>query len=88
MGCVLLATINIEMLASMPAGTPLVVLLRGLSCVKSMPLGGEMAKNIDKTYIQMKMPTGKGPAVRALRAQADKESYSKECGKRLKTKKI
>ncbi|MDK6804100.1 FAD-dependent oxidoreductase, partial [Lactobacillus mulieris] len=45
-------------------------------------LGGEMAKNIDKTYIQMKMlNTGKGPAVRALRAQADKELYSKEMRK-------
>ena len=45
-------------------------------------LGGEMAKNIDKSYIQMKMlNTGKGPAVRALRAQADKELYSKEMRK-------
>ena len=41
-------------------------------------LGGEMGKNIDKTYIQMKMlNTGKGPAVRALRAQADKARYSR-----------
>ena len=41
-----------------------------------------MAKTIDKTYIQMKMlNTGKGPAVRALRAQADKELYSKEMRK-------
>ena len=44
-------------------------------------LGGEMAKTIDKTYIQMKMLTGKGPAVRALRAQADNELYSKEMRK-------
>jgi tRNA uridine 5-carboxymethylaminomethyl modification enzyme len=42
-------------------------------------LGGEMGKNIDKTYIQMRMlNTGKGPAVRALRAQADKHAYASE----------
>lgn len=41
-------------------------------------LGGEMGKNIDKSYIQMKMlNTGKGPAVRALRAQADKALYAR-----------
>ena len=40
-----------------------------------MHLGGEMGINTDKTYIQMRMlNTGKGPAVRALRAQADKFS--------------
>ena len=40
-------------------------------------LGGEMGKNIDKTYIQSKMlNTSKGPAVRSLRAQADKQKYS------------
>ncbi|NTX58997.1 FAD-dependent oxidoreductase, partial [Myxococcus sp. CA039A] len=39
-------------------------------------LGGEMGRNIDKTYIQMRMlNTGKGPAVHALRAQADKFLY-------------
>src|SRR6478735_5348314 len=39
-------------------------------------LGGEMGRNIDKTYIQLRMlNTGKGPAVHALRAQADKFSY-------------
>ncbi|MEI2401020.1 FAD-dependent oxidoreductase, partial [Paenibacillus phytohabitans] len=47
-------------------------------------LGGEMAKNIDKTHIQMRMlNTGKGPAVRALRAQADKFSYQHEMKKTL-----
>ena len=40
-------------------------------------VGDRMGKNIDKTYIQMKMlNTGKGPAVRALRAQADKALYA------------
>lgn len=38
-----------------------------------------MGRNIDKTYVQMRMlNTGKGPAVRALRAQADKRQYSIE----------
>ncbi|EHL2673303.1 tRNA uridine-5-carboxymethylaminomethyl(34) synthesis enzyme MnmG, partial [Listeria monocytogenes] len=42
-------------------------------------LGGEMGRNTDKTYIQMRMlNTGKGPAVRALRAQADKWDYQHE----------
>lgn len=41
-------------------------------------LGGQMGKNIDKTFIQSRMlNTGKGPAVHSLRAQADKENYSK-----------
>ncbi|MFR6533914.1 MAG: tRNA uridine-5-carboxymethylaminomethyl(34) synthesis enzyme MnmG, partial [Staphylococcus simulans] len=42
-------------------------------------LGGQMAKTIDRTHIQMRMlNTGKGPAVRALRAQADKALYQRE----------
>ncbi len=42
-------------------------------------LGGEMGKNIDKTYIQSKMLNlSKGPAVHSLRAQADKQAYSSE----------
>ena len=58
------------------------VLLKGIVVREVDALGGEMAKNIDKTHIQMKMlNTGKGPAVRALRAQADKELYSKEMRK-------
>src|SRR3989440_8359997 len=47
-------------------------------------LGGEMGRNIDKTYIQMRMlNTGKGPAVRALRAQADKFAYQHEMKKTI-----
>ena len=47
-------------------------------------LGGEMGRNIDKTYIQIRvLNTKKGPAVRALRAQADKFNYSKEMKKTL-----
>ena len=47
-------------------------------------LGGEMGKNIDKTFIQMRvLNTKKGPAVRSLRAQADKVAYAKEMKKTL-----
>lgn len=83
MGCkVLLATINIEMLAFMPCNPSIGGSAKGIVVREVDALGGEMAKNIDKTYIQMKMlNTGKGPAVRALRAQADKELYSKEMRK-------
>ena len=73
MGCkVLLATINIEMLAFMPCNPSIGGSAKGIVVREVDALGGEMAKTIDKTYIQMKMlNTGKGPAVRALRAQAD-----------------
>ena len=83
MGCkVLLATINIEMLAFMPCNPSIGGSAKGIVVREIDALGGEMGKNIDKTYIQMKMlNTGKGPAVRALRAQADKELYSKEMRK-------
>ncbi|HGR3458409.1 TPA: tRNA uridine-5-carboxymethylaminomethyl(34) synthesis enzyme MnmG [Streptococcus pneumoniae] len=83
MGCkVLLATINIEMLAFMPCNPSIGGSAKGIVVREVDSLGGEMAKTIDKTYIQMKMlNTGKGPAVRALRAQADKELYSKEMRK-------
>ncbi|HHD9443113.1 TPA: tRNA uridine-5-carboxymethylaminomethyl(34) synthesis enzyme MnmG [Streptococcus pneumoniae] len=83
MGCkVLLATINIEMLAFMPCNPSIGGSAKGIVVREVDALGGEMAKTIDKTYIQMKMlNTGKGPAVRALRAQADKELYSKEMRK-------
>ncbi len=82
------ATINIEMLAFMPCNPSIVVLLKGLSCVKSMP-SVEMAKNIDKTYIKWKcsIPV-KVCSFRALRAQADNELYSKKCRKRSKIKKV
>jgi len=47
-------------------------------------LGGEMGVNIDKTYIQIRvLNTRKGPAVRSLRAQADKSEYSKEMKKTI-----
>ena len=80
MGCkTLLATINLEMLAFMPCNPSIGGSAKGIVVREIDALGGEMGKNIDKTYIQMKMlNTGKGPAVRALRAQADKAFYARE----------
>ena len=80
MGCkTLLATINLEMLAFMPCNPSIGGSAKGIVVREIDALGGEMGKNIDKTYIQMKMlNTGKGPAVRALRAQADKALYARE----------
>ncbi|HEO7045081.1 TPA: tRNA uridine-5-carboxymethylaminomethyl(34) synthesis enzyme MnmG, partial [Streptococcus agalactiae] len=73
----LLATINLEMLAFMPCNPSIGGSAKGIVVREIDALGGEMGKNIDKTYIQMKMlNTGKGPAVRALRAQADKALYA------------
>ena len=47
-------------------------------------LGGEMGKNIDKTFIQSKMLNeSKGPAVHSLRAQADKQDYSSQMRRTL-----
>ncbi|TWT11068.1 tRNA uridine-5-carboxymethylaminomethyl(34) synthesis enzyme MnmG [Streptococcus sp. sy004] len=83
MGCqTLLATINLDMLAFMPCNPSIGGSAKGIVVREIDALGGEMGKNIDKTYIQMKMlNTGKGPAVRALRAQADKVLYANEMKK-------
>lgn len=76
---VLLATLSIEMVAFMPCNPSIGGSAKGIVVREVDALGGEMGKNIDKSYIQMKMlNTGKGPAVRALRAQADKDLYSRE----------
>ncbi|KRN89563.1 tRNA uridine-5-carboxymethylaminomethyl(34) synthesis enzyme MnmG [Ligilactobacillus ceti] len=75
----LLVTINLEMVAFMPCNPSIGGPAKGIVVREVDALGGEMGKNIDKTYIQMRMlNTGKGPAVRALRAQADKHQYSAE----------
>lgn len=75
----LLLTINLEMVAFMPCNPSIGGPAKGVVVREIDALGGEMGKNIDKTYIQMRMlNTGKGPAVRALRAQADKHAYSAE----------
>ncbi|HFI0404321.1 TPA: tRNA uridine-5-carboxymethylaminomethyl(34) synthesis enzyme MnmG [Streptococcus suis] len=80
MGCkTLLATINLDMVAFMPCNPSIGGSAKGIVVREIDALGGEMGRNIDKTYIQMKMLNmGKGPAVRALRAQADKTEYAAE----------
>ncbi|MGY3778998.1 tRNA uridine-5-carboxymethylaminomethyl(34) synthesis enzyme MnmG [Isobaculum melis] len=75
----LLLTINLDMVAFMPCNPSVGGPAKGVVVREIDALGGEMGRNIDKTYIQMRMlNTGKGPAVRALRAQADKYAYANE----------
>jgi glucose-inhibited division protein A len=77
MGCeTLLLTINLDMVAFMPCNPSIGGPAKGHVVREIDALGGEMGRNIDKTFIQMRMlNTGKGPAVHALRAQADKFQY-------------
>lgn len=80
----LLLTMNLEMVAFMPCNPSIGGPAKGVVVREIDALGGEMGKNIDKTYIQMRMlNTGKGPAVRALRAQADKHLYASEMKKTI-----
>ncbi len=80
----LLVTINLDMVAHMPCNPSLGGPAKGIVVREIDALGGEMGRNIDKTYIQMRMlNTAKGPAVRALRAQADKHTYSNEMKRTL-----
>lgn len=72
----MLVTINLDMVAFMPCNPSVGGPAKGIVVREIDALGGEMGHNIDKTYVQMRMlNTGKGPAVRALRAQADKHAY-------------
>lgn len=72
----LILTINLDMIGFMPCNPSIGGPAKGIVVREIDALGGEMGRNIDKTYIQMRMlNTGKGPAVRALRAQADKSLY-------------
>lgn len=85
MGCeTLLLTINLDMVAFMPCNPSIGGPAKGHVVREIDALGGEMGRNIDKTFIQMRMlNTGKGPAVHALRAQADKFSYQHEMKKTI-----
>lgn len=77
MGCrTLLSTLSIEHIALMPCNPSVGGPAKAQSVREIDALGGEIAINTDKAHIQMRMiNTGKGPAVQALRAQADKHQY-------------
>ena len=78
----LLLTISLDMVAFMPCNPSVGGPAKGTVVREIDALGGQMGKNIDATYIQMRMlNTGKGPAVRALRAQADKWQYHEQMKK-------
>jgi tRNA uridine 5-carboxymethylaminomethyl modification enzyme len=75
----LLVTLNMENIALMPCNPAIGGPAKGHLVREIDALGGEMALNIDKTHIQIRLlNTGKGPAVHALRAQADKKLYQQE----------
>ncbi len=80
----LLVTGNIKNIADMPCNPSIGGPAKGIVVREIDALGGEMAKTIDSSVLQIKMlNTGKGPAVRALRAQADKIEYPKKMLKTL-----
>ncbi len=75
-------TVSISNIALMPCNPNIGGSSKGHLVKEIDALGGEMGKNIDKTFIQSKMLNkSKGPAVHSLRAQADKESYQREMTK-------
>src|SRR5699024_11220321 len=75
-------TYMLDDIAFMPCNPSVWGPAKGIVVREIDALGCQMAKTIDKTHIQMRMlNTGKGPAVRALRAQADKTLYQQEMKK-------
>ena len=82
----LLVTGNISNIADMPCNPSIGGSAKGIVVREIDALGGEMGRNADKSLLQIKMlNSGKGPAVRALRAQADKITYPKEMLKTLES---
>ena len=80
----ILFTVSIDSIALMPCNPNIGGSSKGHLVRELDALGGEMGKNIDKTFIQSKMLNeSKGPAVHSLRAQADKQNYSREMRKTL-----
>lgn len=72
-------TVSVDSIALMPCNPNIGGSSKGHLVRELDALGGEMGKNIDKTFIQSKMLNeSKGPAVHSLRAQADKQNYSRE----------
>ena len=79
-------TISVDSIALMPCNPNIGGSSKGHLVREIDALGGEMGKNIDKTFIQSKMlNVSKGPAVHSLRAQADKQMYSLEMRKVLES---
>ncbi len=77
-------TVSVDSIALMPCNPNVGGSSKGHLVRELDALGGEMGKNIDKTFIQSKMlHQSKGPAVHSLRAQADKQAYSTEMRKTL-----
>ena len=77
-------TVSVDSIALMPCNPNVGGSSKGHLVRELDALGGEMGKNIDKTFIQSKMLNqSKGPAVQSLRAQADKQAYSTEMRKTL-----
>src|SRR2546423_1261910 len=77
MGCkTLLLTMNLDSIALMPCNPSMGGPAKGHLIKEIDALGGEIGRNTDRTFIQMRLlNTSKGPAVRALRAQCDKQAY-------------
>ena len=72
-------TVSVDSIALMPCNPNIGGSSKGHLVKELDALGGEMGKNIDKTFIQSKMlNASKGPAVHSLRAQADKQEYTRQ----------
>lgn len=81
-------TVSVDSIALMPCNPNIGGSSKGHLVRELDALGGEMGKNIDKTFIQSKMLNeSKGPAVHSLRAQADKQDYSREMRRTLENTK-
>ena len=77
-------TVSVDSIAMMPCNPNIGGSSKGHLVRELDALGGEMGKNIDKTFIQSRMlNTSKGPAVHSLRAQADKQAYTREMRRTL-----
>ena len=77
-------TVSVDSIALMPCNPNVGGSSKGHLVRELDALGGEMGKNIDKTFIQSKMLNeSKGPAVHSLRAQADKQEYSRQMRRTL-----